>query len=711
MHKSVIRYPWWGALQVLVVAVLAAGASRASAQGTQPAEPQTAAQSQAVTQEPSQATEAPSAETAVEPSSAAPATQPVPAPAPATEPAVPQPAQTLAPAPAIAAPAPQPAVPGEQSPRGRLIKAVEIEGLQRVPEAFVRARLRTRAGSTYDEAEVRSDLRRLIEANRFTGVDATYRIDKDGQVTVIFRVQEKPLLTAVEFEGNTHVSTKDLLAATGLTAGKPTDVFTLRQALDRIEQKYHESGYYYAKATLDEEKLQTQGIALFHVAEGPRVKVRKIVFEGNKSFPASRLAGTLETKTYIWIFRTGAYDPDVIARDEANIANFYREQGYLDARVSHRLEFAPNREDLTLVFLIDEGNQYFVKQLVFEGNTVMSDPELLGLMRMQVGSPLLQEYVKADIRAIKDAYGQIGYIYADVTATPTFLPEPARVRLTINIKEGPRIHVGEVLVRGNERTQDRVIRRQVTLIPGEVYDSTRQDKIKTRLLETQLFEDAEVSPAGGEDDVRNVLVRVSEANTTQFIVGAGVTSNNGLLGNITLENRNFDITRWPRSFGDFFHGQAFRGAGQLFRLQLEPGTELMRFRLSWREPYLFDKPISLGTGAYIFERGRDGYTEQRGGGTFSLGKRLQSGVLKDWSVEGAGRWEYVNITDANEWYTAQDIRDVRGGSYLSTVKLSLLRDRTDSAVVPDDRRPPPDVGGAGRRFRRQIWFHESGSRL
>jgi outer membrane protein assembly complex protein YaeT len=577
---------------------------------------------------------------------------------------------------------PQPADPGDlESPQGRVIKAVQVEGLQAVPESFVRARLRTRAGNTYDEAEVRSDLRRLIESNRFNAADATYRTDPDGQVVVTFRVQEKAVVSQIQFEGNARVSTKDLLAATGLAPGQPADIFALRQAIDRIQQKYRENGYYYAQVSLDEEKLQTQGIALFRIVEGPRVKTRKIEFEGNRSFPASRLVGTLETKTYIWIFRKGAYDPEVVARDETNIANFYRDQGYLDVRVSHRMEFAPNREDLTLVFLIDEGQQYFIKELAFEGNTVLADVELLAMMRLQVGSPLLQDFVKADIKTIREVYGSRGYIYAEINAVPSFLPEPAQVRLTFRIKEGPQIHVADVIVRGNEQTQDRVIRRQVTLLPGEIYDSTKQEQIKTRLFETQLFEDVEVRDAGGEGDTRNVLVRVSEANTTQFIVGAGITSNNGLLGNITLENRNFDIGKPPKTAGEFFRGRAYKGAGQTFRIQLEPGTEMTRFRVSFREPYLLEKPISLGMSAYIFERGRDEYDEGRTGGTLSLGKRLEKGFLKNWNVEGAGRWENVDISGVRR-FAARDIRDARGSSYLSTFKLSLMRDRTDSAWFP-----------------------------
>jgi len=567
-----------------------------------------------------------------------------------------------------------------QQTEGLIVKDVRIVGLKVVPEAFVRARLRTRPGMAYSEAAVRADLRRLLETGKFAAVDAGYTIE-EGQVVVTFRIREKPLLKDIRFVGNKRISTKDLLAEVNLKPGDPIDLFLLRQAVENIQQLYRQSGYHYVRVTLDEQRLTKEGVAVFRIVEGPRVKIRKILFEGNRAFRASRLSRVIETKTYIPLLRTGIYDPEAISRDEVNIANFYRDNGYLDVRVSHRLEFAENREDLTVVFLIDEGPQYFIKEVQFEGNTVLSDSYLAGLMKLQSGSPLLQDVLKSDLRAIRDAYGQRGYIYAQVRASWIFLKEPARVRLVVHIEEGPRIRVGRIVIRGNERTQDRVIRRQLRLYPGEYYNSREQQRARVRLIETGLFEQVDITPVGQQDNVRDVLVRVKEAQTVQFLIGVGVTSNSGVLGNLMIENRNFDITRWPRSWGEFFRGQAFRGGGQLFRLQLEPGTELTRFRIVFREPYLFDKPISLGTSAYLFQRGRDAYAEERLGFTLSLGKRHTEGIFRNWGTEAAARWEWIDITDV-DWFDAEDIRESAGSNYLSTLRLSLVRDTTDSRWFP-----------------------------
>ncbi|HSW46720.1 MAG TPA: BamA/TamA family outer membrane protein, partial [Phycisphaerae bacterium] len=206
-----------------------------------------------------------------------------------------------------------------------------------------------------------------------------------------------------------------------------------------------------------------------------------------------------------------------------------------------------------------------------------------------------------------------------------------------------------------------------------------------RLKETGLFTEATIEPiepGSQEAGVRDSLVTVTEnPQTTQFIAGVGASSDSGIVGNIVLENTNFDLFDWPRSFEEFFKGRSFRGAGQTFRIQLEPGTELNRFRIDFREPYLMDKRIGFGTSLYLFERGRDGYDEMRFGGNVSFDRAFESGLLAGWVGEIALRTEYIDVRD-REAFAAKDIRDVDGGSFLTSIKLSLLHDTTDSRLNP-----------------------------
>jgi len=153
------------------------------------------------------------------------------------------------------------------------------------------------------------------------------------------------------------------------------------------------------------------------------------------------------------------------------------------------------------------------------------------------------------------------------------------------------------------------------------------------------------------------------------------------VGSISVENKNFDLFDWPRTAGEFFKGKAFKGAGQTLRLQFEPGTQLTRGRIDFREPYLLDKEVGLGLGFYVFQRKRDEYDEERIGFYTSLDKRFREGILKGWAIEGAPRFEHVDISDV-KYFSARPIEEAKGGSWLTSLKGTLLRDKTDSIWLP-----------------------------
>jgi outer membrane protein insertion porin family len=187
---------------------------------------------------------------------------------------------------------------------------------------------------------------------------------------------------------------------------------------------------------------------------------------------------------------------------------------------------------------------------------------------------------------------------------------------------------------------------------------------------------------GDQPGVRDLIIDVEESERAgDFIFGIGVNSNSGVVGSIVLDVKNFDLFDWPRSFKEFIKLRSFRGAGQRLRIEAQPGTEFNRFRIDFAEPYFLDLPIRFGTSLYYFERERERHDERRVGGNVSFGKRLKQGLLKDWYVEGALRVEQVNIDDLELW-APRDVRDVEGGNFLTSVKATLVRDRTDSRLVP-----------------------------
>ena len=571
-----------------------------------------------------------------------------------------------------------------QPSEGLLVKAVEINGLDTISEAYIRRIIKTRAGQPFARRHVEEDVRELLRSRKFLAAFANTRVEAD-QVVVVFTVQEKPEVVSVEIEGNKKFTDNELYELTPVP-GAVLDRYEVNRARADILQKYQTAGYYYAAVELDERALRSEGRVIYRITEGPRVKIRHVRFEGNRSYGPHRLKMYVETKAHLWIFRRGALDEEQVERDALAIQRFYREGGYLDARAGYRLEFdAVKRSDLDLVFVIEEGQRYRIQDIVFEGNNVFTADRLRGELHLAPGKFMRDEPLRGDIRRLQNMYGEIGYVDARIDARHDFLEEPGLIVLRFPIAENTQSRFGRITIRGNQLTKDEVVRRELRFYPGELYNTVATRKAEQRLRETGLFrmDGIEIVPLADVDGLREALVQVEETETTNFLVGFGISTDSGLIGSLTIDNRNFDITDWPRSWGEFFRGRAFKGDGQRMLLQAEPGTEVSRFRISFTEPYLLDRPIRLDNSFYLFQRGRDGYDEERLGIVVSLSKRFTGGLLDGWAIEGAVRIEGISIDNLDP-FAARDIREAKGSHFLTALKGAIVRDTTDSRLMPTE---------------------------
>ncbi len=572
------------------------------------------------------------------------------------------------------------------SPEGLLVRSLEIRGLERIDEAYVRNQIRTRPGEPFSGTQFDADIGRLFRTGRFRDV-VTERLDVvDGMVEIVLTIFEKPQVESIAFEGLEEFKPKDLLEVLTFGQGDPLDSFDIRQGREAIERLYKERGFAFVEVTVDEEALDAQRV-VYRIIENQKVRIKKVEFEGNTNIPDGELRGLIETKAYVPIFVTGDFDPDRAARDATVIQRHYYDRGYLDAQVGYVDEFVDvARERLVVTFRVLEGTRYTIGEMRVEGEAVFTEEDILSGLELRPGEFLIQSRLNRDVKTIEDLYGSNGYVDVQVDADWVFSEEPGEVTLLLTITEGEQYQIGWIEVDGNTFTQEKCVRRELRFYPEEIFDTTKLRAAERRLRGIQLFRDPVTIQPGEETDpgVREVLVRVTEnERTNQFIAGAGFGSDNGLLGQIVLENTNFDLFDAPRSWEEFFRGRSFRGAGQTMRIQLEPGTEVTRFRIDFREPYLMDKPIGFNTSAYLFARGRDGYDEERAGGMVSFDKRFEDGLLEGWTGEIAMRSELVSVDDVDS-FVARDIKDVEGDNFLSSVKGSLVRDTTDSPFDPTE---------------------------
>ena len=566
---------------------------------------------------------------------------------------------------------------------GRVIDRIEFDGTITVDPAYLQSVVRITPGTVWDRDEIARACARLAATGKFEASPYAEAREEDGQLVLVFVVQELPFVTEIDFVGNEKFKADDLYDEIELSVGSPISEFLINMAQRDIERKYKEAGYYHATVEVDLEVLRDERRVLFRISEGPRIKVRHIEFEGNTAFGNRKLRGKIETATYIWLFRTGSFDDDTAQRDAAVIKQYYIDRGYLNAQVGYRIELAENAKDMTVIFQIDEGVQHLIKSIRYVGNSVFDDVVIASVMKSVVGAPVDADVLKEDRKRLLSNYGEIGYIYAEIATAHVFDEEDGYVNLTVQVAERDQYHVGRIAIRGNRHTQDKVIRRELRFFPEELFNTEEAKRAEQRLLETRLFSEATITPQGEMPGMRDALVDVTEADTTTILFGVGVTSNSGVVGSISVEQRNFDLFDWPRTAGEFFKGRSFRGAGQILRLSIEPGTELTRGRIEFREPYLLDKEIGFGTGLYVFERGRDEYDERRIGFYASLDKRWRKGWLKDWAAEIACRFEDIKISDT-DWLTPEEITDDKGSNWLTSVKGTLVRDKTDSRWLPSE---------------------------
>ena len=242
----------------------------------------------------------------------------------------------------------------EEPADGMEVRRVEIVGLDAISEAYVRRVIKTRESQPYTRRQAEEDVRELLRSRKFLAAFAQANVEGDAAV-VVFTVQEKPEIVSVEIVGNKRFTDAELYELTPM-AGSVLDRYEISRAREDILQEYIAKGYYYASVLLDEQLLRDEGRVVYRITEGPRVRVRNVLFEGNRSYAPRRLKMRVETRPYVWIFRAGTFDENQAERDALAVQRFYRDEGYLDARVGYRLDFDPvKREDLGLVFVVEEG--------------------------------------------------------------------------------------------------------------------------------------------------------------------------------------------------------------------------------------------------------------------------------------------------------------------------------------------------------------------
>ena len=575
-------------------------------------------------------------------------------------------------------------------PAGKEIAEVVVQGNRLRSTKEILAKMNTRPGQRYSEVVAQEDVGRLLSQGWFptSGVQLSTQDRPDGKVTVILTVRELPsTVQEIIYRGVDHISKDEREKLTGLKRGAPMSPAFNQSARQSLIRKYHEMGRYWSTVDLVEGNRIEDTRVVFNVVEGPVVKVGSIKFQffGPTSGDVStgRLRTQIQSSSAILGMISGDYNPVQVELDIVKLAEYYHNLGYLDARVDRELIWSDDHRSVTVVFHIEEGQRYKVAKVQIDGNKVHDEFKLLGYTDLRNGDVYDKFVIQGDLKRIKDFYGYQG---RPVAVKETIHQAGNEVVVHYQIEEKEPVRIADVKVYGNTITRDNVIRRQLNLYPGQILSFPDLLQAERNLSRLGIFEEdpaqgtkptVEIERPEVDEPFKNILVNVKEKPTGSFMVGAGVTSDAGVTGSIVVNERNFDILRFPTSFEDLMEGRAFRGAGQEFRIEAVPGTIFQRYTASWREPYLFDSQYSLGVSGYYFQRMYNEYDEDRVGGRVTVGRQLNN----LWSVNLTTRVEEVTVKDVSVFAPPEIARDI-GHHDILGLKLGLTRDERDSFLRP-----------------------------
>jgi outer membrane protein insertion porin family len=479
-----------------------------------------------------------------------------------------------------------------------IVRSIDVQytGPATISRSRILAQMRTKVGLPYSDTVAEQDIRAIYNTGQVQNVRVFGQPEGDG-VKVIVAVQTRTMLNEIQIDGATRISPKKLRKNLGVKLNTPLREEDLEQGRQKVLDTYHAHGFNDVEVTFRVEAIDAirgTSRAVYTVNEGIKGSVSTVRFEGNTHFSDRLLRKQMKTRQktlFSFVDKSGRLDETQLQDDLQKVREFYQNHGYIDVAVRDVTKQRTSSGALQIVIAIDEGPQYHVGKLTFVGYKATNEQKLRAVVKMKEGSVYSAKAIKDDAKALADAYGSGGYV--DLTIVPeTSQAHDRLIDITYKIDEGQRSYVERISISGNTRTKDKVIRREVLIAPGDIFNTVRVETSKKRLENLGYFSKVDTFPVDTEVEGRKYLdIQVEEKRTGSLNFGAGFSTVDSLIGFIELTQGNFDITNWP----------SLTGGGQKFRIRLQGGTERKDVELALTEPWFMDRPISVGFNAFYHE--------------------------------------------------------------------------------------------------------------
>ena len=556
-----------------------------------------------------------------------------------------------------------------------IVRSIDVQytGPATISRARVLAQIRTKIGLPYSDTVAEDDIRTLYNTGQFQNVRIFGQPEGDG-VKVIVAVQTRAMLNEIQIDGATRISPKKLRKNLGVKLNTPLREEDLEKGRQKIVETYQAHGFNDVEVTVHIEPIDaTRGTsrAVYTVNEGIKGSITSVRFEGNAHFSDRVLRKQMKTRQktiFAFVDKSGRLDETQLQDDLQKIREFYQNHGYVDVAVRDVRKERTSGGALQIVIVVDEGPLYHVGKISFVGYKATNEQKLRALLKMKEGDVYSAKAIKDDAKAMADAYGSGGYV--DLTVIPESSPaHGGLIDLTYRIEEGQRSYVERINIIGNTRTKDKVIRREVLIAPGDVFNTVRVETSKKRLENLGYFSKVETFPVDtGVEGRKNLDIQVEEKRTGSLNFGAGFSTVDSLIGFIELTQVNFDITNWP----------SLTGGGQKFRIRLQGGLQRKDAEVVLTEPWFMDRPIAVSFSGFYHEANYlSSLYDQRNYG-FSLDVR--KGIFPYLYATLGYRLENIDAFNIAASASPQLVAET-GSSTKSVVTASLVFDRRDNPFL------------------------------
>lgn len=562
-----------------------------------------------------------------------------------------------------------------EAARGPVVKDIEIEfaGAKTVDRSLILSNMRTTIGQPYSMSAVQEDVRNLYATGLFVNLRIYDEPLADG-VKVVVIVQPKPIVKQIVVSGADKIKEKTIRKKIESRAGDPLSEQQVADDARNVKEYLHEKGFYESQVEykIDVNEQVGRAVVAFTIREGTRAFVRNVTFSGNESFEDKELRDgwtTRKKNLLSFINKSGIFKQEDFDEDLKKLRDFYYKNGYIDFAIKDITYEYPEEDIIDVNVEVFEGIQYFIGSVSLNGNSLYTREQIMGTLTMTGNSVFSPQGLERDVKGIKDLYGRDGYI--DTSVNPVRQPniESGQMDILYQIEEGPQSFVEKIVIQGNNRTKDKVLRRELAVAPGEVYDSVRVEASKKRLENLGYFSQVDASPRDTQvPNRKDLVVTVEEQRTGSVTFGAGFSTVDSILGFAEVTQGNFDWANWP----------SFTGAGQKFRARVQYGLRRRDGLISWTEPWFLDRQLSFGFDIFYNEANflSDEYDQRRYGAALRLGKALN----EFWRVGLRYQIEEISIFDVDSG-APFPIAQEEGSRTKNSVRATLTYDSRDDLFL------------------------------